>query len=628
MSLRRTNRILSSRITATVTALALFSSVGGPGVGAAEKQVVPVKGSSAQPPASTDEFHTSRHITVRRVDGDLTLERAVQIALSQNPQLLQAIQEIERTRGQIIEVRAAALPQITTTGIYQQQDRRLIRGGGGGFGSTGGNNAAGGALAASSIAQTNAAGLGTNSGTSTAGLTTQGNSTVGSSNRTTAATVVSGAGAGSSDGSSSGDSAASSEQLAQALSSLFATQDQPNTYIQNKSWNVQIQVRQALYAGGQIRAAIHIAQLANDSAYYSLRDVIDGVVAVTRQQFYNVLLTRALILVQEESVRLLEQQRQDQQNRFEAGTVPRFNVLQAEVALSNARPDLIRARNNYLLAQIQLARTLNLEPGPAGKATFNCVGALNASLRPFNLEDSLLLARARRPYLKVQRQAILIDVENITVEMAGYKPRVDGQAGWQFRNRAGAEDLSDVVNGWFFGVTGSWDIFDGFATYGRVKQARARLDQSKINYIDAVHQVDQEVETAFVNLQQARETIASQQKNIEQAEEAVRLAQERLSAGAGTQLEVLDARVQLTRARSTELQARADYNNALADYDRATGTNTVYHEEFKDPLEKVQKGIFARLAETGLPKTDLKALESGMPANSVRAATTEKARKR
>ena len=43
----------------------------------------------------------------------------------------------------------------------------------------------------------------------------------------------------------------------------------------------------------------------------------------------------------------LQSQLQDQQNRFEAGTVPRFNVLQAQVALSNQLPLLITARNNY-----------------------------------------------------------------------------------------------------------------------------------------------------------------------------------------------------------------------------------------------------------------------------------------
>ena len=82
----------------------------------------------------------------------------------------------------------------------------------------------------------------------------------------------------------------------------------------------------------------------------------------------------------------------------------------------------------------------------------------------------------------------------------------------------------------------------------------------------------------------------------------MRLAQERLNAGAGTQLDVLNAQVQLTGARTTELQARANYNIAKAQFDLATATDTVWAEGFKDPLAKVEKGIFARLAEVGLPK--------------------------
>ncbi|HSI13006.1 MAG TPA: TolC family protein, partial [Chthoniobacter sp.] len=66
--------------------------------------------------------------------------------------------------------------------------------------------------------------------------------------------------------------------------------------------------------------------------------------------------------------------------------------------------------------------------------------------------------------------------------------------------------------------------------------------------------------------------------------EAVRLATERLAAGAGTQLDVLNAQVQLTTARSTELQSRANYNTALAEFDRVTATATSYAETFTDPM--------------------------------------------
>ena len=146
--------------------------------------------------------------------------------------------------------------------------------------------------------------------------------------------------------------------------------------------------------------------------------------------------------------------------------------------------------------------------------------------------------------------------------------------------------MSEVVNGWFFGVTGNWEIFDGLATFGRTQQARSRLETARLNYLDSLQQVELEVQTAFARMRQAQETIESQQKNVEQALEALRLATERLDAGAGTQLDVLDARVALTRARITELQARADYQIALAEFDRVTATDTVYEESFRDPLTK------------------------------------------
>src|SRR3977135_1783760 len=76
------------------------------------------------------------------------------------------------------------------------------------------------------------------------------------------------------------------------------------------------------------------ARFTRDSSYYGFRNVIDTVVSTVRQQFYQVLLNRGLIKVQEESVNLLKSQLQDQQNRFEAGTVPRFNVIQAQGPLT------------------------------------------------------------------------------------------------------------------------------------------------------------------------------------------------------------------------------------------------------------------------------------------------------
>ena len=186
-----------------------------------------------------------------------TLEEAILTALQQNPNILIARQEIERTKGLFIEMRAAALPQVNATAQFQDLDPHLSH-------VSGGN-------------QNNITG------------------------------------------------------------EVFSTVGAERTY------SLEIAATQVIFSGGRVPGQISSASFQRDSSYYSFRNSIDLIVATVRQQFYLVLLDRALIGVQEESVRLLQSQLQDQQNRFEAGTVPRFNVLQAQVALSNQIPQLITA---------------------------------------------------------------------------------------------------------------------------------------------------------------------------------------------------------------------------------------------------------------------------------------------
>jgi outer membrane protein TolC len=360
------------------------------------------------------------------------------------------------------------------------------------------------------------------------------------------------------------------------------------------SWSMDITLTQRLYAGGGISASIAAARFSKGAAYYNLRDSLDRVVGQVRQQFFQVLVSEALVDVAQESVELANQQLKDAQNRFSAGTVPRFTVLRAEVELASVKPQLIRSKNDFLIAQLQLAKLLALDPGKGGKPTFKCSGHLEISERALNLEEALTLGRARRPSLKALRDRMLADKEDVKKELAGFKPEVTLRAGGRIRNDPSTLHLDESMNGYFLGITGSWRFFDSFETVGQVAQARARLRSDTLAYEDAVRQVELEVQKSYADLQQFRETIESQQKNVQQALEALRLAQERLSAGAGTQLEVLDARVALTRARTTELQARGEYVRSLAEFDRATATQTVYAEQFKDPLQKLEHQVLHR----------------------------------
>ncbi len=362
----------------------------------------------------------------------------------------------------------------------------------------------------------------------------------------------------------------------------------PSTTAANQSWQVTLTASQLIWDGGATIASRRAARISEDQAYYTLRDTIDNIVSTVRTQFYQILLDKALVQVQEESVNLLQSQLEDQKSRYEAGTVPQFNVLQAEGTLENQIPQLIAARNNYRISQLTLARTLGI-PADRQYTTDNplpITGELTFNPIKYDLGSALIAARANRPFLKAQRSAILSSVENITVQAAGYQPTFTADIGLEQRSNPEFNNLSQTLQGWFLGVQGSWNIFDGFLTYGRVKEARAQLEQSKVTYDDSVRQVELEVATAVSNLRQAVGTVDSAQTGVNVNLEALRLADERLAAGTGTQLDVLNAQQQLTTARSNLVQAEFSYISAVASYQLATATETRYNDMFDDPLTR------------------------------------------
>jgi outer membrane protein TolC len=319
-----------------------------------------------------------------------------------------------------------------------------------------------------------------------------------------------------------------------------------------------------------------------DSAYFAFRNVLDQLIAIVKTQFYQIIVNRELVNVNEENVRLLEAQLKDQQNRFEAGTVPRFNVLQADVQLHNQIPQLIAAQNNLRIAKLQLAKTLGLDfQRRRGDAPpLDVIGDMPYIPRPIELADAIEMGKQRRPFLKQARANVLNQLQQVRAAAGQWLPNITTTGGGEWVSSPINSSWHDITKGWTALVQGSVPIWDSGAIAGQVIQQRALLSETKITYDDDVRQVELEIQQAYSNLQQNRELIESQEKNVELADEALRLAKARLDAGAGVQLDVLNATVQLLTAQSTRLQALFGYNSSLAEFDRATGAQSTYSEIF------------------------------------------------
>src|SRR5437016_12796196 len=462
-----------------------------------------------------------------------TLDQAILTSLQQNPALLNAEQEIKRTKGVIIQVRAQALPQITAQGTFDWTDPNLV----------------------------NARTISTTAGTTT-GATPTGTGASGSLLESPQSQVKDVRGSG-------------------AAAAPAATPGARNTQLSDVSYTISVTGSQLIFNGttpNQIRATF----FQRDSAYFAFRNVLDQIIATVKTQFYQIVVNRELVKVNQQSVELLNAQLKDQQNRFEAGTVPRFNVLQAEVAYYNQLPQLITAQNNVRISKLQLAKTLGLyfQPMRGEEPPLEVVGEMPYNVRIINLANSIEMGKERRPFLKQARANVLNQLQQVRTAAGQYLPTITATGGGEWVSSEVNSSWHDISKGWLAGVQGSLPIWDSGAIAGQVIQQRAIFSETKITYDDDVRQVELEIQQAYSNLQQNEELVKSQEKNVELADEALRLAKARLDAGAGVQSDVLDATAHLPTAQSSRLQALFSYTSSLAEFDRATGAQSTYSEMF------------------------------------------------
>ena len=223
---------------------------------------------------------------------------------------------------------------------------------------------------------------------------------------------------------------------------------------QNQNWSATLRVVQSVYEGGRLRSSLATARLVETQAFQEYQQVVAGVVRDVRSAYYDTLLARVEIAVQEASVTLLEEELTTSRRRFEAGSVPEFNVLRAEVELAGARPKLIRARNRYATRKSELLTLLGVDLLEETRADIpvELTDTLQTDYEPLPLPETMAQARENRPELDALRSAIALQEQSVVQARAGHKPRVEVFGGYEARNSLLTDSLSDEVHGWVAGV--------------------------------------------------------------------------------------------------------------------------------------------------------------------------------
>src|SRR6266567_4353311 len=317
-------------------------------------------------------------------------------------------------------------------------------------------------------------------------------------------------------------------------------QQQSETRLREEDYNATLRVDQNLYTGGAVTSQVAIARLNIEKQNYELQEIASRVAMDVRIAFNELLLNRAKVRVRQDSVRVLDEDLKGQQQSFSAQT---------------------QLRNSYL----RLGDLFGADAGPGAKAApFEVLGELQYQPNHPDLNGCLARADANRSVIKARQKDIQIEDQQYILDRSASRPHVRAFSGYEVYSERDPEVGQEFNYGGVVGINATWNIFDGFATKGRMQATRARREAAVQALAAARRSVASEVRSAFFDLQQAQRVLESETKNVQTADEALDAAKGNFAAGLGTQLDILQAASDVTRTRTTRLSAIYLHNVGLA----------------------------------------------------------------
>lgn len=335
------------------------------------------------------------------------------------------------------------------------------------------------------------------------------------------------------------------------------------------NYSVGGQVTQSLYKGGAISAGIRAARIYGVLADEQLRGTCQTVIYNVRKAYYDAQLAAELVKADDEAVRVATAHLDDAQKNFEAGTAAAFDVLRAKVELSNLAAQQVQDQNRYHLAITTLYNLLGVsQDSTATLSTPLTYEPFSPDMGPavqkaFMLQTELLQGELNVRLLR----------EALANARSAFWPEVSAFFNYSY-TRPSQHDptVHDWDSIWSGGVQATYVIFHGFRTVAQARQAEIDLRQSRIALDDAEQKVLLQVRQALLSLEDAAKFVNSQQANVQQAEEALRLATLGFNQGIRKQVEVDDARRALTTALANLAQAKYNHQVAKLNFELATGT--------------------------------------------------------
>lgn len=370
----------------------------------------------------------------------------------------------------------------------------------------------------------------------------------------------------------------------------------PGTFIPvefgtDNNWQGGFTVQQNIFRG-EVFVGLSTSEIYKAVQQENLRSVTQQIITQTRVAYYQVLVAKEQLRLQETQIRRIEENLRENKSRQRAGLVDDYAVLQLEVQLSNQRPQLVEAR----YAVDEAYRNLKVTLGLPLEMDFEVKGNLNTfdiladdidseenagikevdQMNPFTFERSneqwasMIDARGD---VRVLDARLNLNEKEIQAVKSRFLPTVTASYNLQWSAAQSGAPVFFENSSRFqtLGLNVSLPLFEGFKRMSDVQRAQIARKDIEVQQRAAKLAAENEIASAAEQLNKSFETASARKQALEQAEEGYQRAKRRLENGIGSQIEVTEAEVQVRQAEVNYALMVFEYLSAKAEYDLATG---------------------------------------------------------
>jgi outer membrane protein TolC len=309
------------------------------------------------------------------------------------------------------------------------------------------------------------------------------------------------------------------------------------------------------------------------AASHALESQQQDATTAAAQGYYDLAKDRALVDVVREALKISQDYQRQLHDAVSAGIAFKGDELRVQVQTERLLAALRQAEEQQRVAGVRLAVTLRLNS--ITELVPQTVDLVPLTLTETNAALDSLVKQALRSRPELKQSEALNAAARATKNGAVYGPLIPtlsaqafigGLGGGQNDSTGSFNESEDYFVGleWRIGPGGLFDR-------GRIHASEARMKSTHLAGERLTDEITSQVVEAHVHAQSLRDQLATFEKNLASATEALRLTRERKQFGVGIVLEDLQAQQDLTRARSDYLAAVAEYNKAQYALTRAVG---------------------------------------------------------